>query len=204
MRWGIRPGEDTVSLPLSLYYVMVVGRCMCQNNRDQPEHQSQHLDTALRSGLQPLVFACTVFHTDAPQIRSQKRSLGSPQAPHHLVYYTGQYCTIQNISSSLSTLLGHPGVTCIRQHCKSDIVDAFTYPYCCICHIATYRYKYPTMQTPNTHHLTHSKCNIQSTVVLSKLHNKPTQQGRLLAYSCAYIAAQQVMGPASQSAFTSC
>ena len=125
MRWGIRPGEDTVSLPLSLYYVMVVGRCMCRNNRDQPEHQSQHLDTALRSGLQPLVFACTVFHTDAPQIRSQKRSLGSPQAPHHLVYYTGQYCTIQNISSSLSTLFGHPGVKCIRQHCKSNIVDTF-------------------------------------------------------------------------------
>jgi hypothetical protein len=38
----------------------------CWNNSDQPEHWSQHLDMVLRSSLQPLVFTCTVFHTDAP------------------------------------------------------------------------------------------------------------------------------------------
>jgi hypothetical protein len=32
-------------------------------------------------------------------------------------------------------------VKCIRQHCKRNIVDTFTHSYCCICHIATYRYK---------------------------------------------------------------
>ena len=65
----------------------------------------------------------------------------------HIIRFTilGSIVTVQNISSGLSTLFGHPGVKCIRRHCKSDIVDAFTHPYCCICHIATYRYKYPTM-----------------------------------------------------------
>jgi len=38
----------------------------CQNNSDRPEHWSRHLDAVLRSSLQPPVFTCTVFHTDAP------------------------------------------------------------------------------------------------------------------------------------------
>jgi hypothetical protein len=37
----------------------------CQNNSDQPEHWNRHLDMALRSGLQLLGFARSVFHTDA-------------------------------------------------------------------------------------------------------------------------------------------
>jgi hypothetical protein len=37
----------------------------CQNNSDQPEHQSQCSDVVLSSGLQLPVFTCTVFHTDA-------------------------------------------------------------------------------------------------------------------------------------------
>ena len=41
----------------------------CRNNSDRLEHQSRHLDAALRSGLQPLVFTCTVFHTDTPYVK---------------------------------------------------------------------------------------------------------------------------------------
>jgi hypothetical protein len=37
----------------------------CRNNSDRPEHQSRHLDAALRSGLQPPGFARSVFHTYA-------------------------------------------------------------------------------------------------------------------------------------------
>jgi hypothetical protein len=37
----------------------------CRNNSDRPEHRSRRLDAALRSGLQPPVFARTVFHIDA-------------------------------------------------------------------------------------------------------------------------------------------
>ena len=38
----------------------------CRNNSDRPEHWSQCLDAALRSGLLPPGFACPVFHTDVP------------------------------------------------------------------------------------------------------------------------------------------
>jgi hypothetical protein len=38
----------------------------CRNNSDRPEHRSQRLDAALRSGLLPPGFARPVFHTDAP------------------------------------------------------------------------------------------------------------------------------------------
>jgi len=37
----------------------------CRNNSDRLEHQSRCLDVVLRSGLQPLGFARSVFHTDA-------------------------------------------------------------------------------------------------------------------------------------------
>jgi hypothetical protein len=35
----------------------------------------------------------------------------------------------------LVQLFGHLDVKCIRQHCKLNIMDAFTHSYCCICHI---------------------------------------------------------------------
>jgi hypothetical protein len=47
----------------------------------------------------------------------------------------------------LVQLFGHLNVKYIRQHYKYDIVDAFTHSYCCICYIATYRYKYPTISS---------------------------------------------------------
>ncbi len=66
---------------------------------------------------------------------------------HHIIQFTilGSIVTVQNVLSRLSTIFGHLDVKCIRQHCKHNIVDAFTHSYCCICHIATYRYKYPTI-----------------------------------------------------------
>ena len=45
----------------------------------------------------------------------------------------------------LVQLFGHLDVKCIRRHCKHNIVDAFTHSYCCICHIASYGYKNPSM-----------------------------------------------------------
>ena len=41
----------------------------CQNNSDQPEHWNRHLDMALRSGLQLLGFAHSMFHTDTPYVK---------------------------------------------------------------------------------------------------------------------------------------
>jgi len=80
-------------------------------------------------------------------LRSNHRRDLSAALRRHIIRFTilGSIVTVQNILSGLSTLFRHPGVKCIWRHCKSDIVDAFTHPYCCICHIATYRYKYPTM-----------------------------------------------------------
>jgi len=80
-------------------------------------------------------------------LRSDHRRDPLAALRHHIIWFTilGSIVTVQNVSSGLSTLFGHLGMKCIRQHCKSDIVDAFTHPYCCISHIATYKYKYPTM-----------------------------------------------------------
>jgi len=80
-------------------------------------------------------------------LRSNHRRDLSAALRCHIIQFTilGSISTIQNISSSLSMLFGHIDVKHIRQHCKHNIVDTFTHSYCCICYIATYRYKYPTM-----------------------------------------------------------
>ena len=84
----------------------------------------------------------TQMHT-----RSDHRRDLSAALRCHIIWFTilGSIVTVQNVLSGLSTIFGHLDVKCIRQHCKHNIVDAFTHSYCCICHIATYRYKYPTM-----------------------------------------------------------
>ncbi len=80
-------------------------------------------------------------------LRSDHRRDLSAALRHHIIWFTilGSIVTVQNVSSGLSMLFGHINVKHIRRHCKCNIMDAFTHSYCCICHIATYRYKYPTM-----------------------------------------------------------
>ena len=71
------PDRQHLKLLLAAWYLFAFGTrasvktwkqraTKCQNNSDQLEHRSRRLDTVLRSGLQPPVFAHTVFHTDVP------------------------------------------------------------------------------------------------------------------------------------------
>jgi hypothetical protein len=55
-----------IDLDLLKALLAALSKGECQNNRDQPEHWSQHLDTVLEIGLQLPVFTCTIFYIDMP------------------------------------------------------------------------------------------------------------------------------------------
>src|SRR6266851_9981673 len=82
-----------------------------------------------------VVYNCQYLHAlcfTQMHIRSDHRRDLSAALRCHIIQFTilDSIVTVQNVLSGLGTLFGHPGVKCIRRHCKSDIVDAFTYPYC--------------------------------------------------------------------------